>query len=94
MAGTRSNAKGYLLSSITIVPSFLVELCLNSAHTLFVDACYCSDGSRILLAVFRSFDAHIQPIGFSICQSENDINWYQFMHCLQRAGVECEDLVM
>ena len=92
--GVLSNEGGYLLSSIRVIPSFLVNLFLNSAHILFVDACFCSDGSRILLAVFRSFDGHIQPIGFSICQSESYISWNEFMNGLKQAGVECEDLVI
>ena len=92
--GVLSNKDGYLLSAITIIPSFLVNLFLKSAHILFVDACFCSDGSRILLAVFRSFDGHIQPIGFSICQSESYFTWNNFLNGLKQAGVECTDLVI
>lgn len=74
----------------------VVDQWVATTHILFVDACHTSDGWMIYIACFVDPNHHVQPIGFRLCEAEDEKNWLYFLHALKRAGVNdgIEDLVI
>ena len=90
----QKDVRGNLLKGISVAPRNLVDLFLQSSHMLYLDGCFCYDQTRILIALFRSFDGRIQPIAFSVCLAEDDACWISFLSSLSSAGLVCDDLVV
>ena len=77
-----------IVKYVSVVIGPIMELFLNSPHILYLDACHTTDGTKCALCVFRDMNGKVQPLAFSIFDTESAFSWEGFLECLKKGGLE------